>query len=889
MPTKCLIVLVLSAALWPVASWAQQQNPSSPQVYVVPFAHLDLYWACTQEECLSRGNFIISKAIQLALRYPQYRYLLETEVFVSNFVDSHRGTKELEDFEHLVKQGRIEIAPLWAAIYQNQTRGEALVRNIVYGKRYARDVFGVDPKVAHLADIPGFTRQYPQILSKAATPYMVMTRMGPRDLSLFNWKAPDGSAVLVWNTINGYGWGIGLGLHLDLDKDRLESITRDIKSVEGTTRGPVYLGWGTDLFAPADKLIENMGVLNQKLSPIHFRLATPEEFFRAAAMTGGIPDLSGEIPSSWANLTTSLVPLWLPAMSASDALVSAEKFAAINYALGYGAYPDQAFESLWKDNLKSLDHNNDGQGGEIGDERKLGYAQNASWGAGQILRDSLRNIAERVQRPFPKSTPIMVFNPLNWIRDDVVKAHLTLFGEVGMDEIDDYKNGMRLLDEQGTSVPFQVEQYSDGNSRSLNVVFIAHRVPSVGYKTYYLVPANGPDKLSNACEVTVDTDDVAKQANDAIGSDVVENEYYRVSVERATGRIEVFDKELNQTVSKGIEIAAAEERGGDDQNIILPSGRTIINVIDSVELEENGPSRTVLRINGNVGGVPIVQRLSLYRGIKKIDVENTIDWKPGRSMNIEQVFPVLQRDVEVRNGIPFGTAAGTDMMAKAGPYGDDEVSTAIWKGWRQIQDWVFVGTKQWGFTVSADHNLIEVGDSAIRADMLRGTRFSPVTTIENGHPIPDARPPAGRYIFRYSFTSGKGDWSAGKSWRAGMAFSTPLIPVTSVNSLSEKPLPPEKSFLSLDADDLVLTALKKADVGPAIVLRAFEIQGNTAESSILFLGQQHTFRQANLLEEDTSTGEQKTLHVQPYDIDTLKLPMHLIGPRPPNPAAANIE
>jgi alpha-mannosidase len=122
-----------------------------------------------------------------------------------------------------------------------------------------------------------------------------------------------------------------------------------------------------------------------------------------------------------------------------------------------------------------------------------------------------------------------------------------------------------------------------------------------------------------------------------------------------------------------------------------------------------------------------------------------------------------------------------------------------------------------------------------------------------------------------------------------MAFSTPLIPVTSVNSLSEKPLPPEKSFLSLDADDLVLTALKKADGGPAIVLRAFEIQGNTAESSILFLGQQHTFRQANLLEEDTSTGEQKTLHVQPYDIDTLKLPMHLIGPRPPNPAAANIE
>jgi alpha-mannosidase len=878
MRMRFLIALILSATLWPVPSRAQQQNPGSPEIYVVPFSHLDLYWACTFEECLSRGNFVISKAIQLALRHPEYRYLLETEVFVSNFVDSHRGTKELEDFERLVKEGRIEIAPLWAAIYQNQTPGEAIVRNIVEGKRYAHDIFGVDPKVAHLADIPGFTRQYPQILSKTAIPYMVMTRMGPRDLSLFNWKAPDGSAVLVWNTTNGYGWGIGLGLHLDLDKDRLESIAHDIKDVQATTSGPIYLPWGMDLFAPSDKLIENIGALNQKLSPTHFRLATPEEFFRTAAVTRGIPDLSGEIPSSWANLTTSLVPLWLPAISASNTLVSAEKFASINYALGYAPYPDKALESLWRDDLKSMDHNNDGQGGEIGDERKLGFAQNASLGAGQILRDSLRNIAERVQGPFPRSTSIVVFNPLNWTRDDVVETHLTLFGELGMGENDDYEAGLRLLDEKGASIPFQVERYRDGPSRSLNVVFIAHGVPSVGYKTYYLVPAKGPDTISNACEVKLDTDDAARQANDALGSDIVENEYYRVSVERATGRIEIFDKDLNQTVSKGIEIAAAEERGGDDQNIILPSGRTIINVIDSVELEENGPSKTVLRINGHVGGVPIVQRISLYRGIKKIDMENTIDWKPGRSMNIEQVFPVLQPNAEVRNGIPFGTVAAPDIMAKAGPSNGDEVSPDIWKGWRQIQDWVFAGTKDWGLTVSADHNLIEVADTAIKADMIRGTIFSPVTTFENGHPVPDTRPPAGKYVFRYSFTSGRGDWSAAKSWRAGMAFSTPLIPVTGMNSLSQKPLPAEKSFLSIDADNLVLTAMKKADVGSAIVLRAFEIQGAATESRILLLGQQATFRQTNLLEEDTPAGAQKTLHTQPYEIDTLKLTLPSLGP-----------
>ncbi len=873
MRLKICGLLIVCVALSPITSRAQQPYHNPTEVYVVPFSHLDLFWACTQEECLSRGDFIISKAIQLAKQYPQYRYLLETEVFVSHFVDTHQGTQELEDFKQLVKEGRIEIAPLWAAIYQNQTRGEALVRNVAYGERYARDVFGVSPKVAHLADIPGFTRQYPQILTKAAIPYMVMTRMGPRDLSLFNWRAPDGSAVLVWNTINGYGWGVGLGLHLDLDNDRLQEIARDLKNIEATTNGPIYMGWGTDLFAPNAKLVENIAVLNQHLAPTHFHLATAEEFFRSAASTPRIPDLFGEIPSSWANLTTSLVPLWLPAISATDTLLSAEKFAAINYALHYAPYPDKAFEALWKANLQSLDHNNDGQGGRIGDERKLGYAQEASLGAGQILRDSLRNIAERVQRPFPRSTPVVVFNPLSWTRDDIVETHLTLFGEVETPDIDDYKNGMRLLDEKGTSVPFQVEQYTDGSSRSLELTFIARGVPSVGYKTYYLVPAKATDKFPNACELKLDTDDDARQTNDSIGSDVLENEYYRVSVDRATGRVDVFDKELQQAVSKGIDIVAAEERGGDDQNIILPTGRTLIHVVDSLDLEENSPVRAVLRINGNVGGIPIVQRLTLYRGMREIDVENTIIWKPGPSMNIEQVFPILQPDAEVRNGIPYGTVAAADIMAKAGPHGDDEVAPDVWKGWRQMQDWVFAGTKQWGFTVSADHNLVEVSGSAIRADMLRGTRFSPATTVRNGRQVLDARPATGTYVFRYSFTSGKGDWLTEQSWRAGMAFSSPLIPVSSVNPLSGKLLPPQKSFLSFNADNVVLAAVKKADAGSAIVVRTFEIQGRSAESPILFLGQEQLFRQANLLEEDSLTGEQTKLHLQPYEINTAKLPI----------------
>jgi len=132
-------------------------------VYVVPFSHLDLYWGGTREECLSRGNRIITRAVQLAEKHPDFRFLIEDNVFLNNFAESRSGTPELETLKRLVREGRFEIAPKWAGIYQNLPRGESQIRNLAYGLKYAREAFGVTPRVAHLGDLPGYTWQYPQI------------------------------------------------------------------------------------------------------------------------------------------------------------------------------------------------------------------------------------------------------------------------------------------------------------------------------------------------------------------------------------------------------------------------------------------------------------------------------------------------------------------------------------------------------------------------------------------------------------------------------------------------------------------------------------------------------------------------------------------------------
>ena len=845
---------------------------AASDVYIVPFSHLDLYWGGTQEECLSRSNRIISRAIALAEMHPEFRFLLEDEVNVANYLDSYRGTAEAESFRKLVKAGRIEVAPVWAGIYQNLPRAEALVRNVVYGKRHAREAMGVEPQVAHLGDIPGFTRQYPQILAKSGTPYMVMTRMGPPDQPLFRWKAPDGSTALVWDTLRGYGWGVSLGLHRDLDDARLKKIADEVAGVQKTTAGPVYLGWGTDLWAPNETLVSNLAVLNLKLAPSGFSFATPSEFFHAAADTRGIPELAGEIPSSWANLITSMSHIWPPAITAADTLVNAEKFAAINYALGYALYPQEQLDALWRKALESMDHNNYGQGGDIGDERKVGYAQAAILQGGQILRESLRNIAERVRHPFAVSTPIVVFNPVSWTRDDVVHAHVTLFGDVQPAAIPDYRKAMRLVDENGKAVPFHVIEYTENISRAADLIFVASGVPPVGYKTYYLVPAEQPEAFPNASQLKLDTDADARSPRRVVGAHTIENAYYRLTVDRATGRIEIFDKDLIRVVAKDLEIAASEERGGNTLSVEPQTGRTIINVISSVEIEENNPVRTVVRIAGDLAGVPVTQRLIVYGGVKRIDLENTVEWKPGRFMKIEQLFPLQETGAAIRTGIPFGSASEGDLMPGAGPRFGDEVPRDIWKGWRQIQDWISADAGDWGLTISADHQFMTVTPGSIRGGMLRGTRFNPLNIVHEGKPVLLQQPPAGTYVFRYSFTSGRGDWAARQAWRSGMQFNTPPIPVTAVNDVGAKTLPPERSFLALDAADVVVTALKKSYLGNAIVLRAFDERGRAVETPVRFLGKETPFRAANLLEEETGSNDEKSLRFRPFEIQTVRIP-----------------
>jgi len=850
---------------------ATQAGQGTAEVYLVPFSHLDYFWGGTREECLARGNQIFAKAIKIARQQPEFRFLIEDNDFLAYYVDTYKGSREVEELRQLVKAGRFEIAPKWAAIYQNLPDGEAQVRNIAIGKRYAREVFGVEPMVAHLGDLPGYTLQFPQILEQTGLPYMVMTRMGPSDHPLFNWRSPDGSHALVWSG-GHYGAAIRFGFHSTVDEERRTALLKFVDKLRAASPLPVYMSWGSDLWAPTEKIVENVRSLNAEGRGVRIIIATPNDFFKSVKQFSPVAELSGEIPSSWPNLLSSLTHMWPRIVPATNALLNAEKFAALNHAMGMAEYPREQMDHLWRKLLEAMDHNQDGQGGYLGDERKIAYMRLAEVEGGEILRDMLRNIAGHVRVAVPRSHPIVVFNASGWTRTDVVKAHLTLFGEVAPSAIQDYKQGMRLVDENGAEVPFHVEEYMENISRALSIVFVARDVPSLGYRTFYLVPSETPQKSAAVSKVERDADKDLKEPRRPRGTDVVETEFYRLTVDAATGRVSLFDKALNQDVVKDMEIVGLEERGGNYIGVEPLSGRTIPNANIQTEIEENNGVRTIVKVTGSVSDIPVIQRLIFYKGMKRLDIENTVTWKDPRLVRIEQLFPLQHKDAQVQYGVPFGSNSASNIIPNTEPHASDEITKTAWMQSRDIQNWLWAGGSDWGVTITADHHQVKLGDNLIRAEMVRGTRFTSARVVKGGEVGSLHYPPPGTYVFRYSLSSGSGDWTETKAWRSGIDFNNGLIPVSVMDEVSTKSLPSSHSFCSVNGDNLVISSLKKADAGDQLVLRMYEMIGRPSETSVTLLGQTRAITEVNLLEEAAGKNTPRRMFsARPYQIKTVTM------------------
>jgi hypothetical protein len=218
-------------------------------------------------------------------------------------------------------------------------------------------------------------------------------------------------------------------------------------------------------------------------------------------------------------------------------------------------------------------------------------------------------------------------------------------------------------------------------------------------------------------------------------------------------------------------------------------------------------------------------------------------------------------------------------MANTGPRAGDEIKPDSWKNSRIVHDWIHasfspstLGTRPsaWGLNIATDHQQVRLGQGLVRAEMLRGTRFTSVKVVRGDEVTSMFYPPGGTYVFRYALSSGPGDWKQSKAYRTGMNWNNPLLPISVVDQISKKSLPPTQSFCSVQQDNLVISALKKADAGSSVLLRLYEMEGQGIGTTVEFLGHPQNFKEVNLLEEESDGPATNNLRAGPYSLRTLK-------------------
>lgn len=179
------------------------QKGGDPQltVHAIGHAHIDLAWLWPLRETIRKGARTFATALRNMEKYPDY-------VFGASQPQLYLWIKQYypglyEQIKARVAEGRWELqGAMWVEPDTNISGGEALARQILYGKRFFEQEFGQEMKSLWLPDVFGYSGSLPQLLKKAGVDYMMTQKLSwsvytKHPHHSFFWEGIDGTRVLT--------------------------------------------------------------------------------------------------------------------------------------------------------------------------------------------------------------------------------------------------------------------------------------------------------------------------------------------------------------------------------------------------------------------------------------------------------------------------------------------------------------------------------------------------------------------------------------------------------------------------------------------------------------------------------------------------------------------
>lgn len=174
---------------------------TAPEMWLLGQSHIDLAWLWPLEESWHKVGRTYANQLALMEEYPDYNFLLCEPALMEMLRIQHPALWEKAKAAY----ARGQIVPEGAFYVECDTNipsGESLIRQLMLGKKWFHDHFGVDSQVAWQPDTFGFSPVLPQLLKGFHIPYFATQKLLRADPECqrfpyqdFIWEGMDGSQV----------------------------------------------------------------------------------------------------------------------------------------------------------------------------------------------------------------------------------------------------------------------------------------------------------------------------------------------------------------------------------------------------------------------------------------------------------------------------------------------------------------------------------------------------------------------------------------------------------------------------------------------------------------------------------------------------------------------
>ncbi len=830
-----------------------------PTVYALGHTHIDVAWKWPLRQTREKAVRSFSTVLYLMKRYPKYRFFLSQPQLYEYVKED--APEIFEQVKERVKEGRWEAdGAMWLESDSNLTSGESLIRQILYGKKFFNEEFGIkEQEILWLPDAFGFLGALPQIMKRSGIRYFLTTKMGWNDADqqpddTFLWEGIDGSRVTgLYITTKNY----------EAYPERFEKPVREVtyngrqnaSQTMGTWQNyrnkelndavlTVY-GYGDGGGGPTEGMLEESkrlsygipGVPKVKLSGLKEYLQVLDKNLQNKKLNTWYGDLyleyhRGTFSSIAENKKNNRICEYKNQQ--------AEWLASLlwwmnkkNENANKNAYPKETLDKAWK--LLLLNQFHDILPGsaiaEVYEQSDIDYAKIKAMDE-EIISEVLESLSSNKSE---QKNGICAWNPLGFAAEQVIELDKKKLHECGIDK------GCSL-----TNVT-AAQRFKDGT------MLVTASLPAKG--SLYMAASAEKESL----------DKEAKKEHFALRDEnTLETPWYIVSWNELGELTSLYDKEAKREVLEagtvGNEIVVYEDipKDYDAWNVESYYSRKHwkMSVKKPCMMTEAGEICAVLHTELSYESSVIEQDIAFFAHTRRIDFKTKIDWKEQQQL----VKAEFHLDVMTRT-------AACEI-----PYGVMERPTHRNTSWQRAQ-----------FEMCA-HRFVDLSEPGFGVALLNDGRyghsiedsFVSLTLLTSGvFPFPDAD--KGLHELTYALMPHMGDWrEANVVHEAGKLNEKPILSVYKPSLLTEEKSSVRYTMCEVSSPNVIVTSVKRAEDESGLIVRMYESSGirTNVEWNLEGLCPKYIY-ECDMMEqkerEVVFDGQRAKFEIRPFEIKTFLL------------------